>query len=184
MSELLKRLQESEPSNLQPSTCNLQLKLMANNNEWRRGEYSISTDPARLDLELIHGFLTASYWATGRSVDTIRRSIANSLPFGVYHNARQIGFARVITDYATLAWIADVFVIEEFRGQGFSKWLMEVITTHPQLQGFRRWILATKDAHGLYEKFGFSELRRPERWMERHDPACVESPDYWAPVES
>jgi GNAT superfamily N-acetyltransferase len=157
--------------------------VMVNDNEWRRDDYTISTDRELLDLELIYGFLTTSYWATGRTIDTIRRSIANSLPFGVYHRGRQIGFARVITDYATLAWIADVFIIEEFRGQGLSKWLVEVIITHPQLQGFRRWILATKDAHGLYEKFGFTELRRPERWMERHDSACAESPDYWAPID-
>lgn len=148
--------------------------------EWNRGDYIISTDPARLDLEVIHDFLSTSYWATGRSVETISRSIGNSLAFGVYKQGRQIGFARVITDYATLAWIADVFILDEFRGQGLSKWLMGVITTHPELQGFRRWILATKDAHGLYEKFGFTELRRPERWMERHDPKCTESPDYWA----
>jgi GNAT superfamily N-acetyltransferase len=157
---------------------------MVSNKEWTQGEYIISTDPARLDLQTIHGFLSTSYWATGRSIDTIRRSIASSLPFGVYHGVhnddRQIGFARVITDYATLAWIADVFILDEFRGRGLSKWLIEVIITHPDLQGFRRWILATKDAHGLYEKFGFIPLRRPERWMERHDPACSESPDYWA----
>jgi GNAT superfamily N-acetyltransferase len=153
---------------------------MVSNKEWTRGEYIISTDPTRLDLEVIHGFLSTSYWATGRSIETIRRSIAGSLPFGVYRHNRQIGFARVITDYATLAWIADVFILDEFRGRGLSKWLMEVIITHPELQGFRRWILATKDAHGLYEKFGFTQLRRPERWMERHDPTCAESPDYWA----
>jgi GNAT superfamily N-acetyltransferase len=170
--------EQSKGLNLRSSTCN-QINMVISN-EWNRGEYSISTDPARLDLDLIHGFLTTSYWATGRSIDTIRRSITSSLPFGVYHQGRQIGFARVITDYATLAWIADVFIVEEFRGQGLSKWLMEIIIAHPRLQGFRRWILATKDAHGLYEKFGFSELRRPERWMERHDPACAESPDYWA----
>ena len=154
---------------------------MSGSNTWSRGDYIISTDPARLDIAVIHGFLSTSYWATGRSIDTIQRSIANSLPFGVYSRGRQIGFARVITDYATLAWIADVFILDEFRGRGLSKWLMEVIVTHPELQGFRRWILATKDAHGLYEKSGFTELRRPERWMERHDPTCAESPDYWAP---
>jgi len=153
---------------------------MVTNTNWSRGDYTISTDPDRLDLEMIHQFLSTSYWATGRSIDTIRRSIVCSLPFGVYSRDRQIGFARVITDYATLAWIADVFILDEHRGKGLSKWLMEVIITHPELQGFRRWILATKDAHGLYEKFGFSGLRRPERWMERHDQACAESPDYWA----
>ena len=147
--------------------------------EWQRGEFSISTENDRLDLNVIHRFLTTSYWASGRSLDTIRRSIENSLSFGVYKGKEQIGFARVITDYATFAWIADVFILEEFRGQGLSKWLMDVIITHPELQGFRRWVLATKDAHELYRKFGFNELRLPERWMERHDPNTQERPDYW-----
>src|SRR5262245_39192815 len=164
--------------NPQPATCNLQPATR----EWHQGDYTISTDPTLLDIEMIHGFLASSYWATGRSIETIQRSINNSLPFGVYKGRRQIGFARVITDFATLAWIADVFILDEFRGQGLSKWLMEVIITHPELQGFRRWILATKDANGLYEKFGFTGLKRPERWMERHDPKCAESPDYWAPT--
>lgn len=145
-----------------------------------RGEYSISTDKSLLDLGVIHGFLNASYWAAGRSVETIRRSIENSLPFGVYKGAKQVGFARVITDYATFAWIADVFILDEHQGKGLGKWLMEVIIAHPELQGFRRWVLATKDAHELYRKFGFNELRLPERWMERHDPNTQERPDYWS----
>jgi GNAT superfamily N-acetyltransferase len=147
--------------------------------EWKRGEYSISTEKSRLDLEVIHQFLDTSYWAAGRSVETIRRSIENSIPFGIYKGNEQVGFARVITDYATFAWIADVFVVEEHRGKGLSKWLMEVIITHPELQGFRRWVLATKDAHELYRRFGFHELKLPERWMERHDPITQERPDYW-----
>ena len=148
-------------------------------NDWRRGEYTISTKKTRLDIDVIHSFLTTSYWATGRSVETIRRSIENSIPFGVYKGDQQIGFARVITDYATFAWIADVFVLEAFRGQGLSKWLMDVIISHQELQGFRRWVLATKDAQDLYRKFGFNELKLPERWMERHDPNTEERPDYW-----
>ncbi|MEA2175817.1 MAG: hypothetical protein QOD00_3409 [Blastocatellia bacterium] len=148
--------------------------------EWHHGEYSISTDPARLDLETIHTFLCSeSYWATGRPVEVIKRSIENSLPFGIYRGDRQVGFARVITDYATFAWLADVFVLEEFRGQGLAKWLVEVILSHPELQGFRRWVLATKDAHELYHRFGFDALNRPERWMERGDPQMLERPDYW-----
>ena len=149
------------------------------NERWQRGEYSISTDKSLLDLEVIHGFLDASYWAAGRSIEAIRRSIENSLTFGVYKGESQIGFARVITDYATFAWIADVFILEEHQGQGLGKLLMEVIITHPELQGFRRWVLATKDAHELYRRFGFRELKRPERWMERHDPNTQERPDYW-----
>lgn len=148
-------------------------------NHWQRGEYSISTDKTLLDLDVIHGFLTTSYWAAGRSIDSIRRSIENSVAFGVYIGKQQVGFTRVITDYATFAWIADVFVLEAHRGQGLSKWLMEVIISHPELQGFRRWVLATKDAHELYRKFGFTELKLPDRWMERHDPNTQERPDYW-----
>ncbi|HEY9402300.1 MAG TPA: GNAT family N-acetyltransferase [Pyrinomonadaceae bacterium] len=149
--------------------------------EWRRGEYLISTDRARLDVKLIHEFLSeSSYWAKGRPREVVERSIEHSHCFGVYLGERQVGFARVITDYATFAWIADVFVLDEFRGRGLGKWLGEVMIACPELQGFRRWVLATKDAHELYRRIGFGELQRPERWMERHDPATVERSDYWA----
>jgi GNAT superfamily N-acetyltransferase len=148
--------------------------------EWHRGDYTISTDNERLEISTIHDFLSKdSYWAQGRSVETVRRSLENSFNFGLYKNNKQIGFARVVTDYATFAWIADVFVLPEHREQGLSKWLMEVILGHADLQGFRRWVLATKDAHTLYERFGFIPLHRPERWMERPDPKMQESPDYW-----
>ncbi len=151
------------------------------NEEWRQGEYLISTDRARLDVGLIHEFLSeSSYWAQGRPRELVERSIEHSHCFGIYHGERQVGFARVITDYATFAWIADVFVVEEFRGRGLAKWLCEVMLAHPELQGLRRWVLATKDAHELYRRTGFQELLRPERWMERHDPATVERSDYWA----
>jgi GNAT superfamily N-acetyltransferase len=147
---------------------------------WERGDYLISTDRSRLNVELIHDFLSqTSYWAQGRTRDVVQRSIENSLPFGVYKGSDQIGFARIVTDYATFAWVADVFVLPEHRGQGLSKWLMEVILSHPELQGFRRWVLATKDAHSLYVRFGFIALHRPERWLERPDPSMQESPDYW-----
>ena len=149
--------------------------------EWNRGNYVISTVNARLDLDLIHDFLSnSSYWAVGRSFETVQRSIEHSLCFGLYEHQKQVGFARVVTDYATFAWVADVFVVESARGQGLGTWLVEVILAHPKLQGFRRWSLATKDAHAIYRKFGFTQLKRPERWMERHDPATRESPDYWA----
>ena len=122
-------------------------------------------------MDLIHEFLsTSAYWALGRPRDVVERSIANSLAFGIYHGDRQAGFARVISDYATFAYLADVFVLPEFRGQGLSKWLMEIISQHPDLQGLRRWVLATKDAHELYRKFGFNEMMIPERWMERFTP--------------
>jgi GNAT superfamily N-acetyltransferase len=147
---------------------------------WQRGDYEISTDLSRLNLDLIHQYLsTRTYWAGGRSREVVQRSIENSFPFGLYKGNEQVGFARVVTDYATFAWIADVFILPEHRGQGLSKWMMEVMIEHPRLQGFRRWVLATKDAHGLYEKFGFITLHRPERWMERPDPNMKESPDYW-----
>jgi GNAT superfamily N-acetyltransferase len=148
--------------------------------EWQRGEYLISTDRVRLDIEVVHGYLSnSSYWAAGRPLEVVQRSIEHSLPFGLYRGDRQVGFARVITDYATFAWLADVFVLDEFRGQGLGKWLVDVIISHPELQGFRRWVLATKDAHELYRRVGFDELKRPERWMERPDPNMQESPDYW-----
>ena len=135
------------------------------------GEYTISTDQTKLDIEVVCNFISKeSYWGIGRPVEVIRKSIENSLSFGVYHHDKMIGFARVVTDYATFAWIADVFILQEHRGKGLSKWLMEVIITHPQLQGLRRMILATKDAHGLYRQFGFAEFAHPETWMERINP--------------
>jgi GNAT superfamily N-acetyltransferase len=147
---------------------------------WQRGDYTISTDRSRLDVNLIHDFISNhSYWGSGRARDVVERSIENSMTFGVYQGEQQVGFARIVTDYATFAWVADVFVVPEHRGRGLSKWLMEVIIAHPKLQGFRRWVLATKDAQGLYEQFGFIKLHRPERWMERPDPNMKESPDYW-----
>jgi GNAT superfamily N-acetyltransferase len=148
--------------------------------EYQHGEYTISTDRARLDINTIHNYIsTQSYWGVGRSIEVVRRSVDNSFPFGVYHGDKQIGFARVVTDYATFAWVADVFILPEHRGKGLSKRLMETILDHPELQGFRRWVLATKDAQGLYRQFGFLPLHRPERWMERPDPNMQEAPDYW-----
>jgi len=147
---------------------------------WHRDTYSISTDRARLNLDLIHQYLcNETYWASGRSREVVERSIQNSLPFGIYKEDEQVGFGRVVTDYATFAWIADVFVLPEHRGRGLSKWMMEIMLAHPDLQGFRRWVLSTKDAHGVYEKFGFIKLHRPERWMERPGDNMKESPDYW-----
>jgi GNAT superfamily N-acetyltransferase len=144
---------------------------------WQRGEYVISTDRRRLNLDLIHEYLsTAAYWALGRTRETVERAVQNSMPFGIYKDSAQVGFARVITDHATFAYLADVFVLPEHRKQGLSVWLMEVISAHPDLQGLRRWLLATKDAHGLYSKFGFSELKQPDRWMERFAPSPLEPP--------
>jgi GNAT superfamily N-acetyltransferase len=127
--------------------------------QWTRGEYTISTDRARLDLEVIHGYLSTAYWASGRSRERVARSIAASLPFGLYHREAQVGFARVLTDHVVLAFLADVFVVEAHRGQGLGRWLVEVVTTLPELRSIRRWLLGTRDAHGLYRKFGFQEPR-------------------------
>ena len=136
------------------------------------GEFEISTDPSRLDLEVIHGFLRTSYWAEGRSRAVVERAIANSLCFGVYESATgaQVGFARVVTDHATFAYLCDVYVLESHRGQGLGKWLIECVMAHPQLQGLRRFSLATRDAHELYAQFGFQPLAKPEAHMERHKP--------------
>lgn len=137
----------------------------------RRGAYEVSTDPARLDLDVIHGFLRTSYWAAGIPRETVRRSVEHSLCFGVHHDTEgQVGFARIISDRATFAYLADVFVLDAHRGRGLSLWLMETITRHPALQGLRRWTLATRDAHGVYARFGFTPLATPERFMERTDP--------------
>jgi len=137
--------------------------------EARRGEFLISTDPLRLDLDVIYGFLTNCYWAKGIPREVVARSIEHSLCFGVYDGSgAQVGFARVVSDFATIAYLGDVFVLESQRGRGLSKWLMECITEHPALQDLRRWILLTRDAHGLYERFGFTPVKAPERYMERH----------------
>jgi len=139
----------------------------------QRDGYTISTDKARLDVDLIHAFLSErAYWALGRSRALVETSIANSLCFGVYAGDQQVGFARVVTDCATFAWLCDVFILEAQRGRGLAKWLVEVIVAHPDLQGLRRMLLATRDAHELYRRFGgFTPLRAPERWMERVDLA-------------
>lgn len=145
-------------------------------NEWQREEFVISTDKLRLNIELIHDFLShTSYWARGRSLELVRRSVENSLNFGVFKGEQQVGFARVVTDYATFAWLADVFVLDQYRNRGLGVWLIEVITSHPQLQGFRRWLLATRDAHELYRRFGFTELSEPRRWMERTNTSAQKS---------
>lgn len=143
-------------------------------------EYNISTDKAKLNIHIIHDFISNhSYWGKGRSFDVVKKSIDNSMSFGVYYKNEMIGFARVVTDYATFGWIADVFILPDHQGKGLSKWLMEIILSHPELKAFRRWVLATKDAHELYRKFGFRQLNKPNRWMERPDPDMKESPDYW-----
>jgi GNAT superfamily N-acetyltransferase len=124
---------------------------------WTRGEYIISTDREKLDLDVVHGFLSRSYWANGRSRERVALALANSLPFGLYHREVQVGFARVVTDYVVIAYLSDVFVLEAHRGQGLGTWLTEIATTLPELRRVRRWLLGTRDAHALYQKFGFRE---------------------------
>ena len=143
--------------------------------EWQRGEYTVTTDPARVDLAVVHGYLADSYWAKGIPLEVVRRAIANSLNFSIHHGATQVGFARVITDYATFGYVGDVFVLEPHRGRGLSKWVMELIVAHPELQGFRRWVLLTRDAHGLYRQFGFTAIAAPDRYMERWTPEAYRS---------
>jgi len=137
--------------------------------EWHQGEFTISTDRGQLELNVIYEFLTNCYWAKGIPREIVARSIEHSLCFGVYTQGKQVAFARVISDFATYAYIGDVFVLEAYRGQGLGKWMMECIMQHPLLQGLRRWSLVTSDAHGLYSRFGFQLLQSPDKYMELLD---------------
>ena len=137
---------------------------------WQRGDFVISTDRAILDREAIHRFLATSYWASGMPRSVLDRGIENSVSFGIYHHQEQVGFARAITDLATYAYLSDVFVIEAYRGRGLSKWLLECVLEHPDLQGLRRFALFTRDAQGLYERFGFGPARGTSTYMERWTP--------------
>lgn len=132
----------------------------------KRDGYTISADKRRLDIGAIHSFLTQSYWSPGIPLHVVQTAVANSLCFGLFHGVDQVGFARVVTDKATFAYLADVYVLEAHRGRGLAKWLLEAILSHVELQGLRRILLATRDAHGLYKQFGFTELSNPSRMME------------------
>lgn len=137
---------------------------------FQKGEFIISTDKSRLDIEMIHRFLSNdAYWSKNIPKSVVERSIGNAFCFGVYLGNQQVGFAKVITDYATIAYLGDVFILPEWRGRGLSVWLMETIMGHPELQGLRRWILLTSDAHRLYEKFGWKQIEDPTKWMDLHD---------------
>ena len=138
--------------------------------EWAKDGFTITTEKEKIDIPYVHRFLRQSYWACTIPVEVVQRSIEGSLCFAVFHQQKQIGFARVITDEATFAYLADVFIDEHYRGEGLSKWLMEIIMGHPSLQGLRRFMLATRDAHGLYSRFGFSPLTNTDRWMQIHNP--------------
>lgn len=134
--------------------------------QFTKDGYLISTDRTLLDFDVIHSYLRRSYWSEDIPVEIVRRAADNSLAFGVYHQGTQVGYARIISDKATFAYLADVFILEEHRGKGLSKWLMECIAGLTELQGLRRWLLVTKDAHGLYSQFGFSPPAHPENFME------------------
>src|SRR5262245_41712845 len=158
--------------------------------EARRDGFLISTDPARIDLDVVHAFLRDIYWCAGIPRRTVWKGIENSITFGLYEDqgpgpgagsasqnrATQIGFARVVTDKATFAYLSDVFVLDAYRGRGLSAWLMEVILAHPDLQGLRRFCLLTRDAHGLYAKFGFKPLPDPSFYMENWNPHAYTRP--------
>ena len=138
--------------------------------EWTNGRFRITTDKAQVNIEMVHQFLSASYWAAGIPLPVVKKSIEGSLCFSVFEEEKQVGFARVITDEATFAYLGDVFILEEHRGRGLSKWLMQVILEHPGLQGLRRFMLATRDAHELYRQFGFENIEDCSRLMQRHNP--------------
>ncbi|WP_100610902.1 GNAT family N-acetyltransferase [Confluentibacter lentus] len=127
----------------------------------------ISTDKSKLQIEVIHQFLTNSYWAKGRTVDDVKKTIEHCLCFGVYLEDKQIGFARIATDYTVFAYLMDVFISPEYRGKGYSKKLVQTIIENPELQSCTVWMLKTADAHGLYKQFGYTELKYPEKLMER-----------------
>lgn len=139
--------------------------------EVHRGDYWISTDRNRLDIDSIHQFLAnKSYWSKDIPYSIVNKAVSKSLCFGVFMDDEQIGFARVVSDYVTFAWLADVYILEEFRGMGLGKWMLEFIMSHPDLQSLRRWMLATRDAQGLYARYGFKPIQNPERFMENHQP--------------
>jgi GNAT superfamily N-acetyltransferase len=142
--------------------------------ESHRDGLTISTDPARLDFDAICDFLTRAYWARGRPREATERAYAHSLVFGLYDGSRQIGVARIVSDYAIFAYLMDVFIHEDHRGRGLGKWLLETILEYPDLKNVRRWMLATSDAHELYARYGFKSTRQPELWMERLKPFAGE----------
>ena len=138
--------------------------------EWKNERFLVTTDPAKLDPVAAHAYLTRSYWAEGIPRELVERSLRHSLCFALLDGQRQIGLARVISDYSTFAYLADVYVLEDYRGRGLGKWLIRCVVEHPQLQGLRRFLLATRDAHGLYRPFGFAPPDKPENYLEVRKP--------------
>jgi N-acetylglutamate synthase-like GNAT family acetyltransferase len=147
--------------------------------EYQREGFVVSTDPGRINLDIVHGYLARTYWSKGIPLETVKKGVQHSLCFGVYEEGgEQVGFARVISDYATYAYLADVFILEQYRGQGLSKWLMECLLAHPELQTVRTFFLATRDAHGLYQQFGFRPVEEPARYMVRRNPTVFRDGEY------
>lgn len=138
--------------------------------EAHHDSFTVSTDPARLDMNAIYDFLSRAYWAKGRPRERTQDAMKNSLVFGLYQGEKQIGIARVVTDFSIVAYLCDVFIDDEYRGHGLGKWLVQSILEHPDLKHIRRWLLATDDAHGLYQQFDFEPLAEPEKWMQRLRP--------------
>jgi GNAT superfamily N-acetyltransferase len=138
--------------------------------EWKKADFVITTDKTRLQPEAIHAFLSDAYWAKGISLQQVKQAIANSICFGLLHQDKQIGFARVITDQVSLGYLCDVYVEQAYRGQGLGKWMVETVFSNQEFKNFRRWLLATRDAHSLYTQAGFSVLSKPENLMELFDP--------------
>lgn len=138
--------------------------------QWSRENYTISCDPSKQDIDVVASFLKTSYWAKDIPTDTVAKSLQHSLCFALLDGDRQIGLARVVSDFATFAFLSDVFVLPDYRGKGLGKWLIECVLAHPELQGLRRWMLGTKDAHGLYRKYGFTPVTHPETLMELRNP--------------
>jgi len=138
--------------------------------EIHRDQFTISTDSSRLDMNAVYDFLSRSYWAKTRPRERTDKAFANSLVFGLYENGKQIGMGRVVTDSAIVAYLCDVFIHEDFRGHGLGKWLVQSMLEHPDLKHIRRWLLATDDAHGLYQQFGFGPLTEVKKWMQRLRP--------------
>jgi GNAT superfamily N-acetyltransferase len=141
--------------------------------EQQRGEFTVSTELARMDIDVIHGYLARAYWSNGITREIIERAVRHSLCFGLFKDETQIGFARAVTDSTTFAYVCDVFVLESHQGKGLGTWLMECVTQHPEMRGLRRCQLITRDAHTLYEKVGFRSISKPERHMERTTPAVI-----------
>ena len=146
---------------------------------WARDDYTVSDDPDRLDLEAVHAYLARSYWSPGVPLEVVRAAAAGSLAFGLYHGGAQVGYARVVTDRATFAYVCDVYVLEDEQGQGLGRWLMTCVLAHPDLHGLRRWLLTTQDAHAFYQAVGFARTPFPERFMVIDHPSLYleDAPD-------